>query len=82
MFPQVLLHFEREHLSFTADFEIDFERIVDFWQSSICRVKLDIDDRADDLNDSSFMIHVWFVSVKKVGYLTSEHSDGNWILQN
>jgi len=62
---EVLLNLECEILFFAADFEVDFERIVDFGQSSVCRAELDIDNWADDLNDSSFMILVWLVSVKK-----------------
>jgi hypothetical protein len=65
VFTEVLLHFECEILFFAADLEIDFERVVNFGQSTVCWAELDIDNGADDLNDSSFMIHVWLVSVKK-----------------
>ena len=69
------MHLKSETLFFAADFEVDFERVVDFGQSSVCRAELDIDNGADDLNDSSFMIHVWLVSVKK-GVVFSVRTSG------
>jgi acyl-CoA thioesterase FadM len=65
MLTEVLLHFKSEILFLVADFKVDFKRVVDFGQSAVCRVELDIDNGADDLDDSSFVIHVWLLSVKK-----------------
>ena len=51
VFAEVLLDFEGEVLVDPSDFEGDFERVVDFRKRAVCRVELDIDDGADDLDD-------------------------------
>ena len=82
MLTEVLLHFESEILFLAADFKVDFKRVVDFGQSAVCRVELDIDNGADDLDDSSFVIHVWLLSVKRVICVASADSERNSILGN
>lgn len=81
VFTEVLLNLESEVLLFAADFEVDLESIVNFGQSAVRWVELDIDNGADDLNYSSFMIHVWLVSVKRVLCLASGLPNGNCILK-
>ncbi len=56
-FTEVLLDFERQFDSLAADFEIDFERVIDFGQRSVCRVEFNVHDGTDDLDDFSFGAH-------------------------
>jgi hypothetical protein len=75
---KVLLDLECQVLLLAADFEVDLKSVIDFGQCAVGRVELDIDNRADDLNDSSFMIHVLLVCVKKGDLFTLPKSGRQW----